>query len=375
MEILDFKSQLQQIASDAGFSAVGITDPLKVDQTIKEKFRDFIKNDWNAGMDWLEKRINERIAPENLWPSVKSILVFTDDYTPAEDPLKKLVDKELSNISVYATKRDYHKVVKSKLKIVASWVKKKLDCELKIFVDTAPVMEKPLAQLSGLGWQGKHTNLVSRNMGNWFFIGVMYIDKSLPADEPEQDNCGSCTKCLDICPTNAFEGAYKLDARKCIAYLTIEHKGAIDKELRSSIGNRVFGCDDCLAVCPWNKFASKSKEIKFLTNKKEEDLKLSKLSKLSDQEFRNFFSSSPIKRIGRNRFIRNVLIAIGNSDNRSLSKDALDNLNDESPLVRGAAIWALRKLLNNKEISNIKKKYIINEKDRSVISEWDNDIS
>ena len=189
MEILDFKSQLQQIASDAGFSAVGITDPLKVDQTIKEKFRDFIKNDWNAGMDWLEKRINERIAPENLWPSVKSILVFTDDYTPAEDPLKKLMDKELSNISVYATKRDYHKVVKSKLKIVAAWVKKKLDCELKIFVDTAPVMEKPLAQLSGLGWQGKHTNLVSRNMGNWFFIGVMYIDKLLPADEPEQDNC------------------------------------------------------------------------------------------------------------------------------------------------------------------------------------------
>ena len=206
MEILDFKSQLQQIASDAGFSAVGITDPIKVDQTIKEKFRDFIKNDWNAGMDWLEKRINERTAPENLWPRVKSILVFTDDYTPAENPLKKLMDKELSNISVYATKRDYHKVVKSKLKFVASWVKKKLDCELKIFVDTAPVMEKPLAQLSGLGWQGKHTNLVSRNMGNWFFIGVMYIDKSLPADEPAQDNCGSCTKCLDICPTNAFEG-------------------------------------------------------------------------------------------------------------------------------------------------------------------------
>ena len=259
MKILGFKSQLQQIASDAGFSAVGITDPLKVDQTIKEKFRDFIKNDWNAGMDWLEKRINERIAPENLWPSVKSILVFTDDYTPADNPLKKLMDKELANISVYATKRDYHKVVKSKLKLVASWVKKKLDCELKIFVDTAPVMEKPLAQLSGLGWQGKHTNLVSRNMGNWFFIGVMYIDKSLPADEPEQDNCGSCTKCLDICPTNAFAGAYKLDARKCIAYLTIEHKGAIDKELRSSIGNRVFGCDDCLAVCPWNKFAQISR--------------------------------------------------------------------------------------------------------------------
>ena len=193
----------------------------------------FIKNDWNAGMDWLEKRVNERTTPENLWSSVKSILVFTDDYTPAENPLKKLKEKEVSNFSVFATKRDYHKVVKSKLKIVASWIKKKLDCDLKIFVDTAPVLEKPLAQLSGLGWQGKHTNLVSKNMGNWFFLGVMYIDKSLPVDEPEKDYCGSCTKCLDICPTNAFEGAYKLDARKCIAYLTIEHKGAIDKGLRS----------------------------------------------------------------------------------------------------------------------------------------------
>ena len=187
MEILGFKSQLQQIVSDVGFSSVGITDPSKVDQSIKEKFIDFIKNDWNAGMDWLEKRTNERVAPEHLWPSVKSILVFTDDYTPVDDPLKKLMDKELSNLSVFATKRDYHKVVKSKLKVVASWVKKKLDCDLKIFVDTAPVMEKPLAQLSGLGWQGKHTNLVSRDMGNWFFIGVMYIDKSLPVDEPEED--------------------------------------------------------------------------------------------------------------------------------------------------------------------------------------------
>ena len=345
MEILDFKSQLQQIASDAGFSAVGITDPLKVDQTIKEKFRDFIKNDWNAGMDWLEKRINERIAPENLWPSVKSILVFTDDYTPAEDPLKKLMDKELSNISVYATKRDYHKVVKSKLKLVASWVKKKLDCELKIFVDTAPVMEKPLAQLSGLGWQGKHTNLVSRNMGNWFFIGVMYIDKSLPADEPEQDNCGSCTKCLDICPTNAFEGAYKLDARKCIAYLTIEHKGAIDKELRSSIGNRVFGCDDCLAVCPWNKFAQISRNENY--RETFSDLALEKALTFSDGDFRNYFSGTAIKRLGSVRFLRNVIYAMGNSGKKEYIKLLEKFGNHSVDFISEAAIWSISELKKN----------------------------
>ena len=263
MNTQEFKSQLQQLVSDVGFSSFGITNPSKVDHTIKENFMKFIKNDWNAGMDWLEKRVSERTAPENLWSSVKSILVFTDDYTPEENPLKKLKEKEVSNFSVFATKRDYHKVVKSKLKIVASWIKKTLDCDLKIFVDTAPVLEKPLAQLSGLGWQGKHTNLVSKNMGNWFFLGVMYIDKSLPIDEPEKDYCGSCTKCLDICPTNAFEGAYKLDARKCIAYLTIEHNGAIDKGLRSQIGNRVFGCDDCLAVCPWNKFAKLTRNVNY----------------------------------------------------------------------------------------------------------------
>ena len=345
MELLDFKTQLQQIVSDVGFSSVGITDPSKVDESIKKKFTEYIKNDWNAGMDWLEKRINERIAPENLWPSVKSILVFTDDYTPAEDPLKKLAYKKLSNLSVFATKRDYHKVVKSKLKIVASWVKKNLDCDLKIFVDTAPVMEKPLAQLSGLGWQGKHTNLVSRDMGNWFFIGVMYIDKSLPVDEPEEDNCGSCTKCLDICPTNAFEGAYKLDARKCIAYLTIEHKGAIDKELRSSIGNRIFGCDDCLAICPWNKFAQITRNLNYRDTFS--DLTLEKALSFSDAEFRKFFSGTAVKRLGSKRFLRNVIYAMGNSGNRGYI-DLLERfLGYSVDYVSEAAAWSISELKKN----------------------------
>ena len=236
-------------------------------------------------------------------------------------------------------------------------------------------MEKNIAEIAGIGWQGKHSNIVSKNYGSWLFLSEIFLDVFINEDIKEKDNCGTCKKCIKICPTDAFIDKYKMDARKCISYLTIEHKSQIPLEYRNKIGNRIYGCDDCLAICPWNKFASKSKEIKFLTSKKEEDLKLSKLSKLSDQEFRNFFSSSPIKRIGRDRFIRNVLIAIGNSDNKSLSKDALDNLKDESPLVRGAAIWALKKLLNNKEISNIKQKYIINEKDRSVINEWENNIS
>ena len=345
MEISDFKSQLQKLVFDVGFSSVGITDPSKVDQSIKKKYMDYIKNDWNAGMDWLEKRINERLSPENLWPSVKSILVFTDDYTPADDPLKKLMSKELSNFSVFATKRDYHKIVKSKLKIVASWVKKKLDCDLKIFVDTVPVMEKPLAQLSGLGWQGKHTNLVSKNMGNWFFIGVIYIDKALPTDKPEEDNCGSCTKCLDICPTNAFEGAYKLDARKCIAYLTIEHKGAIDKELRSSIGNRVFGCDDCLAVCPWNKFAQITRNLNYRDTFS--DLALEEALSFSDSEFRKFFSGTAIKRLGSTRFLRNIIYAMGNSGKKKYIK-LLEGFEGHSvDFISEAANWSISELKKN----------------------------
>ncbi len=344
MDIQEFKSQLQQIVSDVGFSSFGITNPSKVDQSVKQNFMKFIKNDWNAGMDWLEKRVSERTAPENLWSSVKSILVFTDDYTPAENPLKKLKEKEVSNFSVFATKRDYHKVVKSKLKIVASWIKNKLNCDLKIFVDTAPVLEKPLAQLSGLGWQGKHTNLVSKNMGNWFFLGVIYIDKSIPVDEPEKDHCGSCTKCLDICPTNAFEGAYMLDARKCIAYLTIEHNGAIDKRLRSSIGNRVFGCDDCLAVCPWNKFAKLTRNVNYRDTFS--NLSLEEALSFSDTDFRKFFSGTAIKRLGSTRFLRNIIYAMGNSGKKEHIELLEEFLNHSIDFISEAAEWAIAELKN-----------------------------
>ena len=344
MDIQEFKSQLQHIVSDVGFSSFGITTPSRVDHSVKENFMKFIKNDWNAGMDWLEKRVSERTTPENLWPSVKSILVFTDDYTPADNPLKKLKEKEVANFSVFATKRDYHKIVKSKLKIVASWIKKKLDCELKIFVDTAPVLEKPLAHLSGLGWQGKHTNLVSKKMGNWFFLGVIYIDKSLPVDEPEKDHCGSCKKCLDICPTNAFEGAYKLDARKCIAYLTIEHDGAIDKALRSSIGNRIFGCDDCLAICPWNKFAKLTRNVNY--RDRFSNLSLEEALSFSDTEFRKFFSGTAIKRLGSTRFLRNIIYAMGNSGKEEYIRSLEYFLNHSIDYISEAAEWAISELKN-----------------------------
>jgi epoxyqueuosine reductase len=341
----DFKAQLEQIVSDVGFSSVGITNPTKIDTLIKERFVNFIKNDWHAGMCWLEKRIDQRVAPQKLWPSVKSVLVFTDDYTPVENPLKKLSDKEMANFSVYVSEKDYHKVVKSKLKVVASWVKKKLDCDLKIFVDTAPVIEKTLGQLSGLGWQGKHTNLVSRKTGNWFFIGVMYIDKPLPVDEPESDNCGTCRKCLDVCPTNAFKGEYKLDARKCIAYLTIEHKGAVDVKLRSSIGNRVFGCDDCLAVCPWNKFAKITRNVNYRNTFS--DLTLERAISFTDTEFRNFFSGTAVKRLGSTRFLRNVIYAMGNSGNKRYIKLLEKFLSHSVDFISEAANWSISELKKN----------------------------
>ena len=373
-EITEKKKLIIEKSQALGFDVIGFANP-KLPKSVKKNLDSFLKSNFHGEMDWLAKNKHRRESPENLWSEVKTVISLGTNYGPHENPLENLINKDYGNISAYARGEDYHKVIKKNLKKFGGWLAKELNCNLKVFVDTAPVMEKNIAEMAGIGWQGKHSNIVSKNYGSWLFLSEIFLDIFINEDIKEKDNCGTCNKCLKICPTDAFIDKYKMDARKCISYLTIEHKSQIPLEYRNKIGNRIYGCDDCLAICPWNKFASKSKEIKFLTNKKEEELKLSKLSKLNDQEFRNFFSSSPIKRIGRDRFIRNVLIAIGNSDNKSLSKDALNNLKDESPLVRGAAIWALRKLLNNKEISNIKQKYIINEKDRSVINEWENNIS
>jgi epoxyqueuosine reductase len=299
-------------------------------------------------MGWMEERISERADPATLWGDVRSIIMLGVNYAPGEDPLANLGKGDLATLSVYARRRDYHDVIKGRLKELAGFLAAKAGAEsnvdVKVFVDTAPVMEKPLAAAAGLGWQGKHTVLVSRTHGNWLFLGAIYTTADLPPDAPAPDACGSCRRCLDICPTDAFPAPYQLDARRCISYLTIEHKGVIDAGLRPGIGNRVFGCDDCLAVCPWNKFAQDAREAKLALRHDLAGLKLADLAALDDAGFRALFAGTPIKRTGRDRFIRNVMIAIGNSGDISLAATAEAALIDASPLVRGMAVWALARL-------------------------------
>ena len=301
-------------------------------------------------MDWLVSTQERRADPGKLWPQALSVVMLGANYAPPDDPLAGLADKGGGNISVYARNRDYHDVVKGRLKQLAGWLVAAargagFDApEVKVFVDTAPVMEKPLAQAAGVGWQGKHTNLVSRDFGSWLFLGSIFTTLPLPRGEPEKDHCGACRACLDICPTNAFPQPYVLDARRCISYLTIEHKGHIAEEFRAAIGNRIYGCDDCLAVCPWNKFARTAREIKFAPREEFCAPRLETLLCLNEPAFRALFAGSPIKRIGASRFMRNVLIAAGNSGDVSLAGSVADRLGDASPLVRAMAVWALARL-------------------------------
>ena len=369
MHSLISKSTIQKKSKEFGFDIIKITDP-KIHKKNQHYIKDFLKNDFHGDMDWLEKNLERRVSPKKLWSDVKSIIVLGVNYGPNYDPLQNLENKKIGNISVYARGNDYHEVIKKNLKKFGRWIISQTNSEIKVFIDTAPIMEKPIAQKAGLGWQGKHTNLVSRDYGSWLFLASIFTNLELESDKEEINHCGNCNNCIEICPTDAFTEPYKLDARKCISYLTIEHKGIIPLHLRSKIGNRIYGCDDCLAVCPWNKFAKESNEIKFKQKNKTELYDLKKLSLLSDDNFRKMFSKSPIKRIGRNRFLRNVLIAIGNSK----LKDAKDHLNknifDESPIVRGAAIWALNQITEGEELNKIKKQSLSIEKDPDVIKEW-----
>ena len=321
-------------------------------------------------MDWLENKKERRKSPKKLWNDVESIIMLGVNYGPDHDPLDSIKLKNTGNISVYAKGNDYHDIIKKNLKKLGRWFVQEIKSEIKVFVDTAPVMEKPLAQKAGLGWQGKHTNLVSREFGSWLFLGSIYTNIVIDTDEEELDHCGNCTSCIDICPTQAFPEPYKLDARKCISYLTIEHKGPIPINLRSKIGNRIYGCDDCLAICPWNKFAKESNEMKFSSNHNKESFSLEKLSLLDDRNFRLMFSKSPIKRIGRDRFLRNVLIALGNSKSKSAAHYIKRNLGDKSPIVRGAAVWAINQILKGEEINMIKNNFLPLEQDINVINEW-----
>jgi len=321
-------------------------------------------------MDWLAAHPERRSDPRGLWSEVRSVIMLGVNYAPDEDPLAILQQRTRGAISVYAQGDDYHDVIKKRLKALARWLVAAGGGEVKVFVDTAAVMEKPLAQAAGLGWQGKHTNLVSRQFGSWLFLGVIFTTSDLPREEPDIDHCGSCRACLDICPTSAFPAPYKLDARRCISYLTIEHKGPIPREFRKAIGNRIYGCDDCLAVWPWNKFAQASREAKLAPREGLRAPDLAELARLDDVAFRALFAKSPVKRIGRDRFVRNVLMAIGNANDRTLAAEAERLLDDRSELVRGAEVWALSQLLTPNEFAELASKAAPAESDATVKAEW-----
>jgi epoxyqueuosine reductase len=360
------------LASEAralGFDCVGVTDPDATTDAARH-FRAFLDAGAHGDMDWLAAGPERRADPRMLWAGVRSVIMLGVNYGPDEDPLAILQSRTHGAISVYAQGDDYHDLIKKRLKALARWLVATAGGEVKVFVDTAAVMEKPLAQAAGLGWQGKHTNLVSREFGSWLFLGAIFTTLDLPRDETDTDHCGSCQACLDICPTAAFPAPYKLDARRCISYLTIESKGPIPPEFRKAIGNRIYGCDDCLAVCPWNKFAQQGRETKLAARDELRAPSLADLADLDDAGFRARFTKSPVKRIGRDRFVRNVLIAIGNSNDGALAVKAQRLLGDESPLVRGAAVWALSQLLEGKEFKSLAASSISSETDETVRAEW-----
>ena len=336
---LDLRDQIRDKAFGLNFDAVGFCEA-SLGNEVRERLTQFITANHHGDMGWLADRVEQRSNPHALWPEAKSVIALGMSYAPKNDPLAATARRSNGAISVYAQHRDYHELVKGKLKHLAQYIVSRFGHEVKVFVDTAPVMEKPLAQQSGLGWQGKHTNLVSRIFGSWLLLGEIYTTLDLRPSDVARDRCGSCSRCLDICPTNAFPSPYQLDATRCISYLTIEHRGPIPHEFRKAIGNRIYGCDDCLAVCPWNKFARATSHPQLIPRDDLVAPNLAQLAALDDSHFRKLFSGSPIKRIGRNRFVRNVLIAIGNSDDPTLLPSAEALRQDPDPIIAEAADWA-----------------------------------
>lgn len=356
-------------ARRAGFDAVAVTTPDSI-PLARGRLAEFVADGFHGSMAWIAETLERRSEPSTLWPEVRSIIVLAMNYGPDHDPRALQARRDRGAISVYAQNRDYHEVMKGRLKEIAGKIVARAGGDVKVFVDTAPVMEKPLAEAAGLGWQGKHTNLVSREHGSWLFLGTIFTTAVLAPDAAEVDHCGSCRACLDACPTDAFPAPYRLDARRCISYLTIENKGPIPHEFRERIGNRIYGCDDCLAACPWNKFARAASEAKLAARDELREPALAELLQLDDATFRSFFSGSPIKRIGRDRFVRNVLIAAGNSGDVSLASSVRALLSDPSPLVRGAAIWALARLVPVAEFSELAAAGSKTETDATVRDEW-----
>ena len=361
------KEALKRRARDLGFDALGVA-AADADWPAGARLAEFLAEGRHGDMDWMARE--GRAHPRALWGQAQSVVMVGQSYAPRDDAIALLQEREHGLVSAYAARRDYHEVIKAKLKQLAQWLARETGAEVKVFVDTAPLMEKPLAERAGLGWQGKHTNLVSREHGSWLFLGAILTAAELAPDAAHEDHCGSCRACLDVCPTKAFPAPYQLDARRCLAYLTIEHKGQIPIEFREALANRVFGCDDCLAVCPWNKFAQEAHETKMGLR---DDLRLAPLAQLAgldEAQFRARFAGTPVKRTGRDRFVRNVACAIGNSGDAGLAPAAEALLGDNSPLVRGMAVWALRRLLDGAAFQSLKSKRATGEQDAGVAREW-----
>lgn len=362
------QTEIRDKALEEGFDVVGFADA-DIPDTSGERLTKFIEHGAHGDMDWLASRVTERQHPTHLWSDVKTVISVGVNYGPADDPMAVLDKPSNGAISVYARGDDYHDIMKKQLNALARWVSETFDTEVKVFVDTAPVLEKPIAAAAGLGWQGKHTNVVSREFGSWLFLGEIFVALAMPVDAAHADNCGSCQRCLTACPTDAFPAPYQLDARRCISYLTIEHKGHIDRSLRPLIGNRIYGCDDCLAVCPWNRFAQTSRNVQLGARAELTAPSLESFSRLDDEAFRALFRKSPIKRTGRARFVRNVLIAIGNSGDVTLLPCVVERLVDESPLVRAMAVWAMARLADRPTYEQLAHQQH-NESDIGVQEEW-----
>jgi epoxyqueuosine reductase len=362
------KPALQAQARALGFDAIGVADA-RAPWPNEQWLAAFLSAGRHGDMAWLEAE--RRSHPSALWPGARSAILVGQSYAPSDDSIALLSETQSGLVSAYAARRDYHDIIKGKLKQLAQWLGRESGAEVKVFVDTAPLMEKPLAQRAGLGWQGKHTNLVSRAHGSWLFLGAILSATEIEIDAAESDHCGSCRACLDVCPTNAFPAPYQLDARKCLAYLSIESKAQIPRDYRAAMGNRVFGCDDCLAVCPWNKFAQDAREQRMAMRENLRLAPLAELAALDDSQFRTRFAGTPVKRTGRDRFVRNVLCAVGNSGDPALAPLAEARLGDSSPLVRGMAVWALARLLDAGAFERLKSAWAPREQDASVAEEWD----
>jgi len=364
------KQQILAEAREAGFDAARVTTPAAIGPAIGQRLADFLDDGRHGDMAWMATTAERRRHPLAMWPQARSIVMLGMNYAPADDPLAALSEPGRGVISCYAQCKDYHDIVKAGLKRVAGTLVRLSGADAKVFVDTAPLMEKPLGEAAGLGWQGKHTNLVSREFGSWLFLGAILTAAELEPDAPETDHCGSCSRCLDVCPTNAFPAPYQLDARRCIAYLTIEHKGHIPAEFREPIGNRVFGCDDCLAVCPWNKFAEAARETRLAALAATQSPPLPELLALDDAAFRKKFAGTPVKRTGRDRVVRNALIAAGNSGDAHLIPAVERLAEDASPLVRAMAAWALQRLAQPEHWAGVRRRRMAAEADPDVRAEW-----